>query len=212
MMVHFYTIYIQNMIDLIKLFEKYSLDKLYHKYQHIYYDILKDNNIKNLLEIGIGTIDETKVSNMNYHKAGVAPNYTFGNSLRAWRDYLPNANIYGIDVDENTMFEEERIKTFCSSSMDKNKMDKILSSIGKFDLIIDDGLHTLEANLSTLEIVFPYLKDGGYYLIEDINERPDCYIVDFLKDERFLKIIDGREWALHADVYPENTRVIVIKK
>lgn len=200
------------MNDLVKLFEKYSLDKLYHKYQHIYYDILKDNTIKNLLEIGIGTIDETKVSNMNYHKIGVAPNYTFGNSLRAWRDYLPNANIYGIDVDENTMFEEERIKTFCSSSMDKNQMDKILSTIDNFDLIIDDGLHTLEANLSTLEIAFPYLKDGGYYVIEDINERPDCYIQDFYQDERFLKIIDGREFIVHADVYPETTRVIVIKK
>lgn len=200
------------MIELVKLFEKYSLDKLYHRYENIYYNITQKIEIKNLLEIGIGTTDATKVSNMNYYKVGVAPNYTFGNSLRAWRDYLQNANIYGIDVDENTMFEEERIKTFCSSSMDKNQMDKILSSIGNFDLIIDDGLHTLEANLSTLEIAFPYLKDGGYYVIEDINERPDCLIQDFYKDERFLKIIDGREWEVHADVYPETTRVIVIKK
>jgi hypothetical protein len=202
------------MKELINLFEKYSLDKLQHRYENLYYNILKDNidNIKNLLEIGIGTIDETKASNMYGYKLGISPNYTFGNSLRAWRDYLPNANIYGIDVDENTMFQEDRIKTFCSSSMDKNNMDKILSNIEKLDLIIDDGLHTLEANLTTLEIVFPYLKDGGYYVIEDVNERPDCDIVDFYKDERFLKIIEGREWTVHADVYPESTRVIVIKK
>jgi len=200
------------MQELINLFKKYSLDKLYHRYENIYYNILQEIDIKNLLEIGIGTIDESKVSSMYGYKVGAAPNYTFGNSLRAWRDYLPHANIYGIDVDENTMFEEERIKTFCSSSFDKENMDKILSNIGKFDLIIDDGLHTLEANLSTLEIVFPYLKDGCYYVIEDVNERPDCLIQDFYQDERFLKIIDGREFVVHEDVYPEFTRVIVIKK
>ena len=202
------------MQELIKLFEGYSLDKLFHKYENLYYEILKDNRykIKNLLEIGIGTIDETKVSSMYGYKVGIAPEYTFGNSLRAWRDYLPNANVYGIDVDENTMFEEERIKTFCSSSMDKDKMDGILSTLDKFDLIIDDGLHTLEANVNTLQIAFPYLKDGCYYIIEDVNERPDCYIEDFLKDERFLNIVNGREYTIHENLYPHFTRVITIKK
>jgi hypothetical protein len=202
------------MKDLVELFEKYSLDKLYHKYQDLYYNILKDNinNTKNLLEIGIGTIDENKVSSMYGFKVGLAPEYTFGNSLRAWRDYLPNANVYGIDVDENTMFEEDRIKTFCSSSMDKDKMDKILSNIDNFDLIIDDGLHTLEANITTLEIVFPYLKDGGYYIIEDVNERPDCLIDDFLIDERFLNIVNGRTYTIHENLHPHFTRVITIIK
>lgn len=202
------------MQELIDLFRKYSLDKLYHRYEDLYYEILKDNkhNIKNMLEIGIGTIDETKVSSMYGYKINLAQEYTFGNSLRAWRDYLPNANIYGIDVDENTMFEEDRIKTYCSSSFDKDKMDKILSNIDKFDLIIDDGLHTLEANITTLEIVFPYLKDGGYYVIEDVNERPDCLINDFLKDERFLNIVNGRTYTIHENLHPHFTRVITIIK
>lgn len=200
------------MTELVRIFEKYSLDKLYHKYENLYYDILKTIDIKNLLEIGIGTIDETKASNMHHYKTNSASTYTFGNSLRAWRDYLPDANIYGIDIDENTMFEEERIKTFCSSSMDKDKMDSILSGLGTFDLIIDDGLHTLEANLTTLEITFPYLKEGGYYVIEDINERPDCLIENFLRDSRFLNIIKNHNYTIHNNVHPEFTRVVVIKK
>lgn len=200
------------MIELVKLFEKYSLDKLYHKYENLYYDILKETSIENLLEIGIGTIDPSKESNMHHYKVTGAYDYAFGNSLRAWKEYLPNANIYGIDIDENTMFEEDRIKTFCSSSMDKDKMDSILSGLGAFDLIIDDGLHTLEANLTTLQIAFPYLKDGGYYVIEDINERPDCLIEDFLRDSRFLNIVKDHSYTVHDDVHPEFTRVIVIKK
>ena len=38
----------------------------------------------------------------------------------------------------------------------------------KFDIIIDDGWHWDEAQKKTLSNFFPYLKDGGIHVIEDI--------------------------------------------
>ena len=202
------------MNELVEIFQKYSLDKLINKYDRIYFDLLKNkkDEIKNVLEIGIGTIEKDSKSTMFFYKEYDAPSYTFGNSLRAWRDYLPNAQIIGIDVDKSTMFKEERIKTFCSSSFDEKNMNKILSKLEKFDLIIDDGLHTMEANLNTLQIAFPYLKDGGKYVIEDVNQYDDWFIDDLLKDERFLKIVKGCKYYIHDGFEKDFTRVIVINK
>ena len=202
------------MNELVAIFEKYSLDKLMNKYDKLYVDLLekKKDSFKNILEIGIGTIDKDKKSSMYIYKLFDAPNYTYGNSLRAWRDYFTNAKIVGVDVDENTMFEEERIQTFCSSSFDKEKMDKILSKLEQFDLIIDDGLHNMNANLDTLEIAFPYLKDGGLYVIEDVNQHDDWYIDELLKDNRFLKIVKGHKYFVHEGFNQDFTRVIVINK
>ena len=202
------------MSELVKIFEKYSLDKLMNKYDKLYVDLLEKNkdNYKNILEIGIGTITEGKVSSMYAYRNIDAPSYTFGNSLRAWRDYFTNATIIGIDVDENTMFVEERIKTFCSSSFDKKNMKKIISGLDKFDLIIDDGLQNMEANLNTLEIVFPYLKDGGIYVIEDVNQHDDWFIDKLLVDERFLNTVKGYSFKVHDGFNEDFTRIIVINK
>jgi hypothetical protein len=202
------------MNELIKLFEKYKLDKLRHKYHNLYWDLLNDKKeiYKNILEIGIGTIDETKPSNMFAYKNELEQDYTFGNSLRAWRDYFTNANIYGIDVDENTMFEENRIKTYCSSSMDKYTMDNILSKLPQFDMVVDDGLHTMEANLETLKIVFPYLKNGGIYVIEDVNQYGDWYIEKLLVDDRFMNTIGDCDYTVYENFNVIFTRVIVIYK
>ena len=38
----------------------------------------------------------------------------------------------------------------------------------KFDIIIDDGLHTHEAQRKTFENFIPLLKDDGVYFIEDV--------------------------------------------
>lgn len=202
------------MNELVSIFQKYSLDKLYNKYDNLYVDLLKDvkNSTNKLLEVGIGTTDENLLSSMHYYQQNVAPNYVHGNSLRAWRDYFTNAQIYGIDVDDKTMFTEDRIKTFCSNSMDKDNMTKIMDIIGNVDIIIEDGLHKMEANITTLEILFPFLNEGGIYVIEDINQFEDWYIDDMLKDERFLNIVNGHKFDVHSGFNSYYTRVIVIKK
>lgn len=202
------------MNQLVEIFQKYSLDKLMNKYEKVYFNLLdsKKDSIKNVLEIGIGTIDKDKKSSMYIYKLFDAPDYTYGNSLRAWRDYFSNAKIVGVDVDENTMFEEERIQTFCSSSFDKENMDRILSGLDEFDLIVDDGLHNMDANLNTLEIVFPYLKNGGIYVIEDVNQHDDWYIDELLKDKRFLKTVKGCKYFVYDGFNKDFTRVIVIHK
>ena len=116
-----------------------------------------------VLEIGIGTNHQDVVSNMG---AAGRP----GASLRAFRDALPAARVYGADIDARILFREERIETFVVDQTSAASLDALGRSIeGDFDLVVDDGLHAPNANLSVLIFALPRLKPGGWLVIEDIK-------------------------------------------
>jgi len=157
-------------LDLADLFNKYGSDKDRNGYSHLYsilFDNLKNKKL-NVLEIGIGTMVSDAQSSM---KGYMPDSYKPGASLRAWNDYFVNSRIYGCDIQEDTQFKEDRIETHICDSTDYDSVNNLfnngLKNI-KFDIIIDDGWHLDNAQISTLQNFFPNLKEGGLYVIEDI--------------------------------------------
>lgn len=68
------------------------------------------------------------------------------------------------------MFEESKIKTELLDSTKDNNSILIKNKYGNnFDIILDDGLHTIEAQIKTFKNFWPLLKKNGIYLIEDIG-------------------------------------------
>jgi hypothetical protein len=158
---------IEAAIKLKEAFEFHKSDKSSeHNYHFIYAKMLKDRkSITAMLEIGLGTNNPDVVSSM-----GILG--TPGASIRAFRDFLPQARIYGADVDRGILFEEDRIKTFFVDQTDLKTLDQLGSDIpGELDLIIDDGLHSPNANLAVLLFALKKLKVGGWLAIEDIHEK-----------------------------------------
>jgi hypothetical protein len=150
-----------------EVFDKHGSDKATeHDYHRIYGAILREGDwVRSVLEIGLGSNHEDVVSHMG--RAGRP-----GASLRAFRDYLPNAMIYGADVDRRILFEEERIKTFFVDQTDLSSFDALGQRVDRnFDLIVDDGLHSPNANIAVLAFSLKRLKPGGWIVIEDIAER-----------------------------------------
>ncbi|MCB0379750.1 MAG: hypothetical protein KDD24_00745, partial [Flavobacteriales bacterium] len=127
-----------------------------------YYD-----KFDNILEIGIGSIVPNIPSSFHVNLFN-RPHYTPGGSLRVWRDFFVNSNVYGVDIDENCMFEEERIKTILCDSRNKKCLDLNLNNLF-FDLIIDDGLHEYDSQKDTFKNLYFRLKENGFYIIEDID-------------------------------------------
>ena len=155
-----------NANDLKMLLDFHQSDKAStHNYFFLYSDILKQRTqIKRVFEIGLGTNNTDVVSNMG---RGGKP----GASLRAFRDFLENAEIYGADIDKRVLFSEERIKTFWIDQTDRKSflaLNRLLPN--DFDLMIDDGLHSPNANIHSLEFFLPKLRVGGWAVIEDIGE------------------------------------------
>lgn len=93
-----------------------------------------------------------------------------GGSLQMWKWYFgDNANIFGIDIDESKMFEEDRIKTFHADQSDANQIINIFSQIGKLDIVIDDGSHNMVDQIISFETLYPRIDDNGIYLVEDTH-------------------------------------------
>lgn len=145
------------------LFNKYGTDKGRNGYASVYTKVLAPHRttITRVLEIGIGTmIPDAHSSMVNY----AAAHYKPGGSLRAWRDYFPNANITGLDVQPDTQFTDDRIGTLLGDSTDPAVAQQFPDEF--FDLIIDDGDHARQ--LQTLIAMWPKLRIGGIYAIEDV--------------------------------------------
>lgn len=135
----------------------YGTDKwgVHHYTQHYqqHFKGLKFKKIK-LLEIGVGGYKHPRKG---------------GESLRMWKKYFPFGKIFSIDIYEKSYLQEKRIKIFQGSQVDEQFLINVLSKSGDLDIIIDDGSHINEHIIKTFELLFPFLKDGGIYVIEDLE-------------------------------------------
>ncbi len=159
--------------ELCELMGKYGSDKgnknlniSPHNYSTLYFKLFNTIKNKNLriFELGLGTNNVNIPSNMG---ANGKP----GASLRAWADFFPNSLIFGADIDKDILFEADRIKTYYCNQLnpeDIRNLWNINELRENFDIIIEDGLHTPEANICFFENSIHKLKQGGYYIIEDI--------------------------------------------
>ena len=138
--------------------EKYRTDKRstehnYTPFYEKYFDEIRDKKIK-ILEIGIYRPPVSLPSPLADGRHDAA-------SLKTWYEYFPNAEIYGVDLNDFKYVENDRIKTMIA---DQGKREKGgLSDIvevfgGEYDIIIDDGGQTMQQQLVTLGYLFEYLK------------------------------------------------------
>lgn len=115
-----------------------------------------------------------------------------GASLRSFREFFPNAEIYGADVDKRILFSERKIKTFHVDQTDDATFLELDKSIpDDFDLMIDDGLHSVNANIRSLLFFLRKIKVGGFAVVEDIGESalPLWELVGSMLDEKFESFI-----------------------
>lgn len=94
-----------------------------------------------------------------------------GGSLQMWKDYFGReAKIYGVDIDPRcATLGEENITIILGDQEDRASLQGIKNSLPKFDIIIDDGGHTMQQQIITFEEMYSHLLDGGVYLAEDLH-------------------------------------------
>jgi hypothetical protein len=147
------------MKDLTTLFNKYQSDKgtIYgscHNYGYFYdtyLSTLKSDNLVNGLEIGI------------YQ----------GASLKVFEEYFSKVFMVGLDIDDKSYLQTSNIST---GIIDQSNVESLelfykhcAGNIHFFDFILDDGSHHMKDQQITLGYLFPLLKPGGYYILEDLH-------------------------------------------
>ncbi len=150
-----------------RVMTKYGSDKgRLNYYTPVYSALFRDrgNEPLRIFELGLGSNNTEVPSNMGPYGAP-------GASLRGWRELFPHALVYGADIDRGILFQEDRIKTFYCNQLDPASMHELWSQPELqegVDILIEDGLHTFEANISFLEGSLRHLRPGGIYVTEDI--------------------------------------------
>ena len=158
-------------IDKLINTNQYYTDKnTIHSYFHIYDKLFTPirSTAKNILEVGI-------------------PAFTYknGGGLLLWKLYFENANIYGVDtLSQDRLYDiikkEKKIITYTETdAYSQDFVSSLMSKNVKFDVIIDDGPHTLDSQCKFIELYSPLLNEHGILVIEDV---PDIYRIDIFKE------------------------------
>lgn len=126
----------------------------YCKYYEQWFAPIKGEAIT-LLELGIGGEDT--------HLGGA--------SLKGWVNYFENGLIGGVDIYDKKELEDysDRLYTYKGSQDDPIFLQSVIIDLGTPHIIIDDASHISELTIKTFEILFPLLKSGGLYFIEDLS-------------------------------------------
>jgi hypothetical protein len=174
--------------DLRQVLDRVITDKDYpHSYLPIYEKEMTKINDVSVLEIGVN----------------------YGGSLLLWDCYFENATILGVDPfpQFNGLIPSGvEYPVYLIDSRDKNDCDSNFKD-NIFDYIIDDGLHTIEAQMQTFDNYFSKLKNNGKYFIEDIQMFESVQLMkNHLKDYNY-KFYDLR----HINNRPDDMMFVITK-
>lgn len=94
-----------------------------------------------------------------------------GAGMRMWHDFFPQATVVSVDIAEKNMpqWADHRTLFFQGSQDDPELKERILSEVGRPDIIIDDASHHNQKTIDSFKMWFPNLVDGGCYVIEDLE-------------------------------------------
>ena len=127
---------------------------------------IRDEPIK-LLEIGVQT----------------------GSSILIWLEYFPNAKVFGVDIDPMKFPKSDRY-TFVQGDQSKPEFwESFIASHGAdWDVIIDDGGHMSGQIITSFNSLWPHVKPGALYIIEDLAQAyaPDFQTLGFLNHMDFI--------------------------
>lgn len=158
-------------MTLDEIFIKHQTDKssLSHNYSPYYEMMLapyKDKPI-NLMELGVYA----------------------GASVRAWKEYFSQANIFGVDLQYHPNLVEDRIYMIAADQSKQEDLNRLAEV--PYDIIIDDCSHRGDDQLKSFNTLFHSLKSGGLYIVEDILCAYDSRWNDPINIMDFIKLLPG---------------------
>jgi len=135
--------------DLFNIGLKHQTDKTTHFFLHHYDEILSHLRYEPIkfLEIGV-------------YK---------GASIKMWREYFPNAELHCIDINKTDLSDLKNVTMHIANCDFKDELKLLSEKLGEFDVVIDDGGHTMKQQQNALEVFWPKIKKNGLFIMEDMH-------------------------------------------
>lgn len=128
----------------------------------------KNSKHMNYLNIYERYIKHLRCSHITFLEIGIYK----GESIRMWDEYFSynKTKLYAVDIDKKCkdIHKSKRVKILIGNQKDRIFLKKLTNIVKPFDIIIDDGGHTMEEQQISFGYLFRYLNSGGIYVIEDL--------------------------------------------
>jgi hypothetical protein len=112
-----------------------------------------------------------------------------GASIKLWSEYFnKDSKIYGLDNLYDKEFNSVPINDSWVSQENVQYIvgdaytSEIADGLGKIDILIDDGPHSLESHIKLLELYIPKMNSGGVIVIEDVSYSQNT-LINYLPEE-----------------------------
>jgi SAM-dependent methyltransferase len=94
-----------------------------------------------------------------------------GGSLQMWKHYFgPQAQIVGVDINPQCAgMAEPGIQIEIGDQENREFLAALRDKHGPFDIILDDGGHSMRQQIVTFEEMYQSVKPGGLYVVEDTH-------------------------------------------
>ncbi len=135
-----------------------------------------------------------------------------GGSLKMWKNFFStDSTIAGIDIiPKCKKYEKDNIKIFIGDQTDTNFLDSVIKEIGTPDIIIDDGGHTCNQQITSFDYLFQHLNNQGIYLVEDTHTS---YHPDFQDRQDGLTFMDyAKSLSDQLNLWYKNHNYKIYKK
>lgn len=181
----------EDLEDLFWNFEGPGIYKWHHylPIYHRYFEKYRSTNVK-MLEIGVAK----------------------GGSLKLWRDYFgAEAKIFGIDIlpeceRHDGVYGQVRI----GSQADEKFLTSVADEMGEIDIVLDDGSHDSHHIRKSFQVLFPRLKNGGVYIIEDLHAAYwNTYSGGYRRKSSFIEDIKTMIDDMHHWYHPHGQKISV---
>jgi Protein of unknown function (DUF616) len=159
-------------IELNRLANKFKSDKgdlYYHRhfYTRVYDHFLSPLRQEEITILEIGLLGHDIQASLHGGPFIQAP------SLFMWSEYFSRAQVHGIDIQDLSNLEDDRITFTRADQSERIVLGKVVQRCRyPIKVVVDDGSHVSKHQQISLAYLFPHLASGGLYFIEDLNDQP----------------------------------------
>jgi len=162
-----------------------------HHYTILYHELLNELSKRHVKMLEIGVAD---------------PRFP-GASLEMWNEYFPDIELIGYDINPDAkQFEKDNVYVFIGDQNNPEHLEECIKTYGAdYDLIVDDGSHYGEHIVTSFKTLYPYLKEGGIYIIEDLHAAQ-------LDEKKMIEEIKNLNYECKEFYQTHHNKLLIIVK
>lgn len=144
-----------------------------HRYTELYHMLFHPLREREVVLMELGLMIGGPGHGIDANRAVSAPP-----SVAMWLEYFPRGEVIGLDASDFSAHQSERFRFIRCDMDDRSAIDRAAAELagdGAPDIIIDDASHASRHQQDGFLALFPALKSGGLYIIEDLRWQPPVY-------------------------------------